>query len=931
MINSYYFIILFVLPNVLTYDCREICNLTVFVYENTSNDKLQWNLIDLLYNRTLTTFPYEHYQYSLSNPSEYFEIDSPILKFRLLELDREQICNKNFFNDHECSLQLQIFTQTSFFILFKLIILDINDWKPYFKDDHIDINIRENLPINYRVQLPVAYDHDSIEYNIDYYKFINDDHFINELFQLEKFHDELRLKLLKQLDCEQINNYQLQIIAIDKGGLQSNVLHVNITIDDLNEYQPRFKQRLYHTHIPENTPISNTSILNVIATDDDCYDKIIHYSILRDMSNDIFPFEIDKYTGSIYIINELDYEKMSAYRFRVKASNLDQVTSSIVSVLIDIIDINDNEPLIQINILNEYKSINSDEDNEEFMININENIHFGQVIGTIIIRDNDSIMINRKLSLKILSCWPTKNSCPIELDSGIRNTDENEKNIIGSTNYLMRTSRKLDTEMGDDQYTIILEARDYGDPSLNSQRRLLVIIHDQNDCIPKFTQADYQFRLSESTPIGFSIGHIQAIDQDLSPSFHHTQYKLMDNENNHIIEINPNNGSIYLIKKLSAGMTFNITVIAMDLHNHSLYDQTTIQISSYDEDTCLPMFNQKLYIFNTTEHRLTPYEIGQVSADSCLSSSITNSYHLVKEKTSSTLPFFIDTRNGIITVTRELDREKQSFYKFSVDSFNHKTHQTSQTDVQINVLDENDHYPIFDNSINNAREQYIYINKTIFTKNSHERNPTINNILVARVHATDEDEGSNGLINYYFTNNDNYAFFHLYSNGSIILYNQRNLQLPYRLEIYARDQGNPVPLNSRESIVIYVCDALKRNECPSDEPIENQQWLISYNNKNQIKTDRLTTNFYLGSIFIMISILLFIVIIIVCIVWNLIIKGQLRGKHDQIHGNGLKLSTESYNCRMEARKNLIVSDSLCESSPTMTSIDGNNRLKSVAV
>jgi hypothetical protein len=54
----------------------------------------------------------------------------------------------------------------------------------------------------------------------------------------------------------------------------------------------------------------------------------------------------------------------------------------------------------------------------------------------------------------------------------------------------------------------------------------------------------------------------------------------------------------------------------------------------------------------------------------------------------------------------------------------------------------------------------------------------------------------------------------------------------------------------------------------------------------------------------MISILLFIVIVIVCIVWNLILKGQLKNKHQQIHSNGLKPSTESYNCRIEARKNL---------------------------
>ena len=301
------------------------------------------------------------------------------------------------------------------------------------------------------------------------------------------------------------------------------------------------------------------------------------------------------------------------------------------------------------------------------------------------------------------------------------------------------------------------------------------------------------------------------------------------------------------------------------------------------------------------------FEKGQVSADSCLSSSIPISYHLVKDKAASALPVSIDAHNGMITVTRELDREVKSFYKFYVDSFNHKTQQSSHTEVHLNVLDENDHYPIFDNSMGNAREQYVYINRSAPIERSHDaQQAKKDHRLIAHIHATDDDEGSNGLVNYYFTNNENYAHFHLYSNGSIILYNQEDLRLPYRLEIYARDQGHPVPLNSKESILIYVCDASKRNECPSDEAGQQQRWLFGHakNDDNHMKSSRVTANFYLGSIFIMISVLLFIAIIVVCIVWNLIIKGQLRGKGDRIHTNGLKASTESYNCRMEARKNL---------------------------
>ncbi len=212
--NMWYLVLI---PLIFAYDCEEICHVKLIALENTPVENLKWNLMDLLSNRTRS---YSHFQYSLSNPSEYFELNSTILKFRLKEFDRENIC-KNIFPTDECAIDLQIFTQTSFIILFKLLILDVNDWKPRFNQDSIDIIIRENLPIDHHVQLPIAYDYDSIKYNIDHYEFINE---IESIFQLEEFHDELRLKLLKKLDCEMKNNYQLSIIAIDKGGWKSNIL-----------------------------------------------------------------------------------------------------------------------------------------------------------------------------------------------------------------------------------------------------------------------------------------------------------------------------------------------------------------------------------------------------------------------------------------------------------------------------------------------------------------------------------------------------------------------------------------------------------------------------------------------------------------------------------------------------------------------------------
>ena len=222
--------------------------------------------------------------------------------------------------------------------------------------------------------------------------------------------------------------------------------HVNITVGDLNEYQPRFTQRLYHTRIPENFNFSSSlPILQILATDDDCSDQIIHYSIINnEFPANRFPFIIDKSTGFIRIKQQLDYEIISIYRFRVKASNLDQITSSIVPVIIDILDINDNQPSIHVNILNERE--------ENSIINLNEDIQLGQVIGTVLIRDIDSVMINDRLSLKIISCLPLTSSCPIELDSRMGN------NSFSPTTYLIRTSRLFDSELEDQRLTVILEA-----------------------------------------------------------------------------------------------------------------------------------------------------------------------------------------------------------------------------------------------------------------------------------------------------------------------------------------------------------------------------------------------------------------------------------------------------------------------------------------
>ena len=271
------------------------------------------------------------------------------------------------------------------------------------------------------------------------------------------------------------------------------------------------------------------------------------------------------------------------------------------------------------NILNEYKS------DENSNVTIEENIRLGQVIGTVLVRDVDSAMINGRLSVEILSCLPLTTSCPIELDSRTGN------NSFSPTTYLIRTSRVLNSEAGDHKFVLILEASecsqsrecfpsdgylgDYGDPSLSSQHRLLVNINDVNDCAPKFTLKNYLFRVSNSSTIGVLLGQVQAIDEDYSPTYHRTQYRFLDPHHQDVISIDPNNGNLFLIQQPLMSTGFHLTVVASDEQDRSLNDQTNVEILFYDETTCSAAFEQTVYVFNTTEHERTPYPIGKRSCE----------------------------------------------------------------------------------------------------------------------------------------------------------------------------------------------------------------------------------------------------------------------------------------------------------------------------
>jgi len=126
---------------------------------------------------------------------------------------------------------------------------------------------------------------------------------------------DLSLVVEKNLDRESISSYTFDIIAYD-GGNQTGLLHVYITIDDVNDSPPKFDQSISTIeNVSENISI-NSIIIRVHATDDDegVNGEITYYLINQENC-----FQIDQITGDIRVICSLDYETQTQYQLEIEA------------------------------------------------------------------------------------------------------------------------------------------------------------------------------------------------------------------------------------------------------------------------------------------------------------------------------------------------------------------------------------------------------------------------------------------------------------------------------------------------------------------------------------------------------------------------------------------------------------------------------------
>ncbi|CAH8467710.1 unnamed protein product [Schistosoma bovis] len=813
--------------------------------------------------------------------------------------DNPYLCLEPGYPQH-CIWSSFAITTDGQYIGLRITVNDLNDNIPKWPQSFILINVQEEIKTTQTFELPLASDPDyginSIqEYRLKtdkmeskYFKLLVEKHSMENL-SLYNFH--LVLNVIESLDRERQSWYNLSLLAIDGNKpYHTGTLKITVHITDENDHTPTFSSKMYQAVISEDLEIGsviylteNNQTFNSVdplgilsddsssklrtknqlhATDpDEGLNGEIEYHYAASTPNSVLEnFELDKNTGLLYIARTLNYDiGPNEWNFQVIASDKGRPPrSSTTTVQISLSDANTHAPTIKprIQLSENYKqhlsrlniSITSNNHN---ILHIPENVpHTNDALVVLTVSDQDtglggSFECNLKPNdmntfvkssiLSDISSYPDHKD-HITIQSV---TEQFYLNFTGKLPrwkiYSIYATTTFDREL-EPTHLLHIVCIDEGTPKMTSTYTLTVIIEDENDNAPEFTENQYEIHVMEENQPNSTVGRIVAIDKDANQNGKvnykiqwPNQYKQYNN-----LFILTEHGKLIATQSLDRERVpngYKFTVVAFDSGIPSLSTSTNVHIILDDINDCIPNFSQSEYNFTIVEDFMQNYTgpriIGMVVATDC---DIGLNSMLIYSLLDPGLPFEIDS-HGLLKTNRIIDRESQSIYQFTVlatdggvqlenrylpvnyqiDDYEEEIYEvskhkittqnknnihTSAVTVRILVSDLNDNTPIF-----------VYPNTSVFKVrlSVHEKK----GFIVTRLVAVDKDSGRNGEIHYSLLKGDPKHIFGLrHDTGEIIVTNtiQKSEDVPTILSIQASDRGVP-PKSSKIDIQIIITDS----------------------------------------------------------------------------------------------------------------------------
>lgn len=478
-------------------------------------------------------------------------------------IDREELCAQA----SVCILQYQLLLEDPLQAYSLVLdITDINDNSPVFAAGEIKLDLVESTVLGRRFPLESAHDPDLGTNSVREYKLSPNEHFALEMSTQMNGNGYPELVLKKPLDREAQAEHVLKINGIDGGRpVRSGTASIFIRVLDANDNVPVFSQRVYKVSVPENSPIGTLiATLNATDLDEGVYGEIAYsFSHLSDKMGGVF--EINPLSGEVRVAGSIDYEEASTHELDVQAKDGGGQASH-CKLVIDVIDVNDNKPVIEI------KSASA---------NVAEDSKPGTMVALINVYDLDTGSSGR------VTCTIPED-VPFKLVSEVKNY------------FMLVTDGILDREF-QSEYNITVTATDAGSPSLSGLKVLKIVVTDINDNPPTFTQKEYDANILENQPVGTFVMKLKAEDTD-DASNAKILYQISRDTNSEassFLTINAETGELFTSRLFDyeQSVHFQIKVTARDGGDPPLSSTCTINVFIKDQNDNAPVV---LYPVQTT-------------------------------------------------------------------------------------------------------------------------------------------------------------------------------------------------------------------------------------------------------------------------------------------------------------------------------------------
>ena len=530
--------------------------------------------------------------------------------------------------------------------------------------------------------------------------------------------------------------YEVPIVATDTGG-RSGFTNLIVQITDVNDNHPKFGLEEYKANVFSNLT-KGTPVVQVQATDADVgQNAMLKYSIYNEKDEKhIDIFEIDSKSGMIVLKKDLDKEhENQVYQFFVRAQDNGQPFQLHADVPVEIYIMSplDRPPIF------------TKRDNVYY---IRENSPVGRVITQL--EATIDATEDNELKYRLVSAD--------YVDEELFQIDQAGRVII---------SGRLDREIKD-VHKLTFLAETMTSPTLNSYFAMTIQVLDSNDNAPEFHSDPYDVTVSEALEVGTDIVQVKAEDPDFGNNGE-VRYHL----DHPLFNIDTHSGWIKVFSPLDAEQEVTHELIVKAEDGNGLSALTTVRVHVQDVNDNPHKFTQLHYNAAVNEGALPGTIIFQLMTEDADQVAKTKVDYYIRSGDLNGQ--FSIKSNGEVYVSKPLDREVQSMYKFKVVASDGTF--VNEAKVTIEILDDNDNPP--------ECKKSSYDLKVLEDTNA--------GFVLAKMEVTDKDEGVNAKQVFYLSG-DNSDYFKLdESTGSLktSLPLDREKISKFNLRAHAQDAGMP--------------------------------------------------------------------------------------------------------------------------------------------